>query len=803
MILPKTADFGTHLAAISGKASRFALIIAPFYRSFSSDVISVPVPTRTDDLTAGPLRLLHLEDNPGDAELVNHAVTREFANAQIIHTHDRAGFQLAIKNGHYDVILLDHSLKDFDGMEALQTARAEAPQTPVIFVSGTLGEELAVKAVKSGASDYIPKTKLSQLAPAIRRALREARERRAGSPAGTAAATGDAVIGQNLDGVITSWNAGAETLFGYRAAEACGHSIMMLMPPDRVAEGQRILERIRRGEFAQSFDTVRVRKDGSPVHITLTISPVRNADGAVTGASQVAREISSGKDAPESPRASEEQYRLLFESNPTPTLLYDHEKLAFLSVNEAAVRHYGFSREEFAAMTLAGLALPEEIPAFVQKLSSLNSEAGNAGIWRHRKKDGKLVEMEITAQPVVFAEKRAWLSLAVDVTERLSLEAQLRQSQKMESVGQLAGGIAHDFNNLLTVITGHTGLLLAMDLAPKVAEPVREISEAAKRAADLTRQLLTFSRKNVLQPLVMDLNEVVNNVGKMLRRILGEDIALEVSFSPSLPSIKADLGMLEQVLLNLAVNSRDAMPRGGQLSISTSSVMIDQARVQQNPEAFTGRYVCLSFADTGCGIPPENLPRIFEPFFTTKELDRGTGLGLATVYGIVKQHQGWIEVSSQLNLGTTFQIFLPACSERSGTLSASPGEQRVIGGTETLLVVEDEAPLLKLMDHILGSYGYEVLGCSSGKAALELWGEHRARIDLLLTDMILPDGMAGPELAQILKSAKPGIKVVYTSGYNTEKLMKDFTMDDGSNFLQKPFHARKLAETVYDCLSGK
>ncbi len=759
----------------------------------------MPVPTRTDDLTAGRLRLLHLEDNPADAELIHRAVTREFAHAQIVHTPDRATFLSAIKNGPYDLILLDYSLPDFDGIEALGIARAETPGTPVIFISGTLGAEVALKAGKNGATDCVPKDKLPRLADAVRAALREARERQGdvvSSPA-------DAVIGKNLDGIITSWNSGAEKLFGYREAEACGHSITMLMPPDRAAEEHRILESVRRGETIESFETVRVRKDGSPVHVSVTVSPVRNADGAIVGASNLARAISAGRGAGESPRASEDQYRFLFESNPTPTLLYDHEKLALLSVNEAAVRHYGFSREEFAAMTLASLALPEEIPAFVQKLSSLTGEAGNAGIWRHRKKDGRLVEMEITAQPVVFAEKRAWLSLAVDVTERLSLEAQLRQSQKMESVGQLAGGIAHDFNNLLTVITGHTGLLLATDLSPKVAEPVREISEAAKRAADLTRQLLTFSRKNILQPLVIDLNEVVNNVGKMLRRILGEDIALEVSFSPSLPSVKADLGMLEQVLLNLAVNSRDAMPRGGSLSISTSSVMIDQARVQQNPEAFTGRYVCLSFADTGCGIPPENLPRIFEPFFTTKELDRGTGLGLATVYGIIKQHQGWIEVSSELNRGTTFQIFLPACNERSGTLSATPGEQRVIGGTETLLVVEDEAPLLKLMDHILGSYGYEVLGCSSGKAALELWGEHRARIDLLLTDMILPDGMAGPELAQILKSAKPGIKVVYTSGYSTEKLMKEFTMDGGSNFLQKPFHARKLAETVYDCLSGK
>jgi nitrogen-specific signal transduction histidine kinase/CheY-like chemotaxis protein len=411
--------------------------------------------------------------------------------------------------------------------------------------------------------------------------------------------------------------------------------------------------------------------------------------------------------------------------------------------------------------------------------------------------------MEITSHAMVFEGRPAWLSLASDVTERLSLEAQLRQSQKMESVGQLAGGIAHDFNNLLTVINGHTGLLLAMEnLSPKIAEPLKDISEAAKRAAELTRQLLTFSRKNDLQPQILDLKEVVGNVSKMLRRIVGEDISLEVSLAPNLPAVKADLGMLEQVLLNLAVNSRDAMPRGGRLTINAATVVIDKAHLLKNPEAGTGRFVCLKFADTGCGIPQENLPRIFEPFFTTKELDRGTGLGLATVYGIIKQHQGWIEVSSQVGKGTTFQIFLPASSARSDMLARTSAEQRVIGGTETLLVVEDEGPLLKLIHHILGSYGYEVLGCSTGKAALEIWEEHRRKIDLLLTDMILPDGMAGPELAEILKTSKPGLKVVYTSGYNTEKLAREFTLDRTSHFIQKPFHARKLAETVYDCLKG-
>jgi PAS domain S-box-containing protein len=500
-------------------------------------------------------------------------------------------------------------------------------------------------------------------------------------------------------------------------------------------------------------------------------------------------------------RASENQYRLLFDSNPTPIFTFDDTTLAFISVNEAAIRHYGYSKEEFLKLSLRDLAPPQDLPVFLDKLSQPTPGAGNSGIWRHRTKSGKFSEMEITSHHIL--PQKIYLSLAMDVTQRLSLEAQLRQSQKMDSIGQLAGGIAHDFNNLLTVINGHAGLLLAGEkLTTRGADSLKEIVEAGKRAGALTRQLMTFSRKQESHPQVVDLNEVVNHITKMLRRILGEDVALQVEFSPGLPSIKADLGMIEQILLNLAVNSRDAMPRGGQLHITTSVVAIDAATARQNPEAAPGDFVCLTFSDTGCGIAPENLGRIFEPFFTTKELDRGTGLGLATVYGIVKQHQGWITVQSRLEEGTTFQIFLPSCAGRSGALQMTPTEQKVIGGTETLLVVEDEAPLLKLMQHILESHGYKVLGCANGRQALATWGEHPKRIDLLLTDLILPDGMAGTELARILHLAKPALKVLYTSGYNAERLAKEFPPGTHVNLVQKPFHARRLAEMVFETLNS-
>jgi PAS domain S-box-containing protein len=501
-------------------------------------------------------------------------------------------------------------------------------------------------------------------------------------------------------------------------------------------------------------------------------------------------------------KASENQYRQLFESNPTPIFTYDEETLAFLAVNNAAVTHYGYSKEEFQQMTLRDIVLPEELPGFLDKLAKWTPETAYSGVWHHRVKNGKLAEMEITSHPL--GTEKWWLSLVVDVTERLNLEAQLRQAQKMESVGQLAGGIAHDFNNLLTVINGHAGLIMADDkLDPQAAESVREISEAGRRASGLTRQLMAFSRKQELVLQVVDLNGIVNNITKMLRRILGEDVALHVDSSPGLPSIKADLGMIEQILLNLSVNSRDAMPRGGRLHIATADVNIDAAVVRQNPEASPGRFVRLSFSDTGCGIAPENLSRIFEPFFTTKELDRGTGLGLATVYGIVKQHRGWIDVTSKIGEGTSFHVYFPATTQKSTAILSSTGEPKVIGGTETLLVVEDEVPLLKLMHHILESYGYKVLDSSNGKAALEVWEKNKAKIDLLLTDLILPDGMAGPELAKVLQTEKPDLKVLYTSGYDTERLAKEFAPGARVNFIQKPFHVRKLAEAVHACLNAR
>ncbi len=390
-----------------------------------------------------------------------------------------------------------------------------------------------------------------------------------------------------------------------------------------------------------------------------------------------------------------------------------------------------------------------------------------------------------------------------DITERLNLESQLRHSQKMESVGQLASGVAHDFNNILTVIQGHAGLLAARpNLLPEMAKPLQSISFAAERAASLTRQLLMFSRKQVAQPKSIDLKEVIENMSKMLKRLLGETITLKYNPSSRVPLIQGDAGMMEQVLMNLAVNGRDAMTKGGEMTISTYAVEISDAYVKLHSEARTGLFVCLRVSDTGYGMDTTTVNRIFEPFFTTKPVGKGTGLGLATVYGIVKQHQGWIEVTSQVGQGSTFNIFIPSSTKSIEASGEKPFTGAVRGGNETVLVVEDEPVLRELAHLILQDCGYRVLEASNGVEALSLWHGQRQPIHLLFTDMIMPEGISGKELAGQLMVKQPKLKVIFTSGYSLDEIVGDDFRADGYKFLQKPYNHLSLARAVRETLDA-
>ncbi len=392
--------------------------------------------------------------------------------------------------------------------------------------------------------------------------------------------------------------------------------------------------------------------------------------------------------------------------------------------------------------------------------------------------------------------------LQTEMAERTRVEEALRQAQKMEAIGQLAGGIAHDFNNLLTIISGYTGCLLKdVSLAPQAHENLKQVDDAAQRAANLTRQLLNFSRKQVMQPQCLDLNEVVSQVAKMLHRILGEDYVLRIEVAEAPLVIHADRAMIEQVILNLAVNARDAMRKGGQLLLRTAPAEFTEDDARANPKARPGHFASLIVTDTGCGIPPDIMPRLFEPFFTTKDVGKGTGLGLATAYGITKQHDGWIGVESELGEGTTFRVFLPTQVGSTHSVEEPSSSMTPTGGTETILVVEDEPALRALAQEVLQYYGYQIYTACSGVDALKVWPDHAAKIDLLLTDMIMPDGMTGSELAKRLRADKSTLRVIYSSGYSMELVGRDGVLQEGLNFLPKPYTPQKLANLVRTCLN--
>ena len=387
--------------------------------------------------------------------------------------------------------------------------------------------------------------------------------------------------------------------------------------------------------------------------------------------------------------------------------------------------------------------------------------------------------------------------------ERKRLEEQLRQAQKMEAIGQLAGGVAHDFNNLLAVIQGNAelSLMTVSETDARTREFLKQITEASHRAANLTRQLLAFSRKQTVRLETVNLKTLIANLTKMLNRIIGEDIRLHCHYEGE-SFVQADAGMMEQIIVNLVVNSRDAMPHGGRLQISIKNVCIDETFDPAHPEARSGDFACLNVTDTGSGIAPENMARIFEPFFTTKEVGKGTGLGLATVYGIVKQHNGWVSVSSEVGKGTTFEVLLPSAKSPKAATAGPSSESALRGGTEKILLVEDDEAVRIMTRKLLESYGYQIVEAASGRKALDLWPSLGSSIDLLLTDIVMPDGVNGRDLADQLRRFLPDLKVIFVSGYSLSVIGgdTDFLKRRNNYFLQKPFQARALMETIRHCL---
>ncbi len=609
--------------------------------------------------------------------------------------------------------------------------------------------------------------------------------------------------GQTITPAVVSDN--IERLLGFTVEESCKYDwwVNSLHPEDR----DRVLAITGQNAPQKSYSIeYRVRhKDG-------TYRWVEDNNRAMSDASQQKAAVGIWTDITARKNA-EESLRLLgsaVEQSKESIMITDAEldlpgpKIIF--INPAFTQMTGYAAEEVIGKTPRILQGPGTDKAVLRRLRK-NLEQGEVfeGEAINYRKDGKEFDVEWQIAPLRNASGKITHFLATqhDITARKKLEAQFRQAQKMEGIGQLAGGVAHDFNNILAIIQMQSDLLKnSTGLSADQSEFAEEIGVTVQRAAALTRQLLLFSRREVYQPRNLDLSESIANTIKMLRRILGENIEVQLKLASQPMFLHADAGMLDQVLLNLAVNARDAMPNGGQLVIETSGCEFDEFAASQSTQVRVGSFVRLSVSDSGCGIPPEILPRIFEPFFTTKEVGKGTGLGLATVLGIVQQHEGWINVYSELNHGTTFRIYLPRLVNNGHRKSEDPALTAMRGGNETILLAEDDPALRVSVRKVLSQLGYRILEAPTGPKALQVWKENRDEIRLLLTDLVMPGGMTGRDLAQHLLQEYPELKVIYMSGFSAEVVGKDFPLKEGGNFLTKPFQALKLAQTIRDSLDN-
>ncbi|MBI1955713.1 MAG: PAS domain S-box protein [Acidobacteria bacterium] len=611
-----------------------------------------------------------------------------------------------------------------------------------------------------------------------------------------------AIIALDREGNIETWNPAAAKMLGWLEEEVLGRPLPMI-PVEGQARHRRILESLQNGNILRGEVVEPLRKDGTRLMASLFVSPLLDESSRVNGSIGILLDITRQKVAEEALRASEERYCDLFENAKDMICTRDMDG-NFTSVNREYERVTGYTREELLGMNITQLVASEYRPLVDKFMREVASGVSRTIVESEIvTKDGRRVPVEVNARVIYKDGKPVEVqSIARDLSEQKQLQAQLWQAQKMEAVGRLAGGVAHDFNNLLNVIGGYSEMLL--DEAGKgstLRHYAEEIRKAADQAASVTRQLLAFSRKQVMQPRVLDLTDLVTDLSKMLRRLIGEDVQLSTVLQPALGLVKADPSQLEQVIMNLVVNARDAMPQGGRLTIETANVELDEGYTRLHPSCQPGPYVLLAVSDAGVEMDAQIRSHIFEPFFTTKPLGKGTGLGLAMVYGIVKQSGGYIWVYSEPGHGTTFKIYLPRVEAAAEFLQERQDATPLPRGSETVLVVEDEPAVRELAREFLESSGYQVLDADGGAAALELVKQYPSPIHLLLTDVIMPQ-MSGKELASEVTELLPETKVLYMSGYTDDIIADHGILEAGTYFLQKPFTRDALANKVRAVLQG-
>jgi len=629
------------------------------------------------------LRVLHIEDSIRDAQLLSRHLLRAGYELTSERVETADAMRAALKASEWDVILCDYSMPQLNALAALSVMKETGLDIPFIIISGTVGEDVAVEAMRCGAHDYLMKGNLVRLVPTIEREVQEARNRRA----------------------------------------------------------QRETEKALRD--------------------------------------------------------SHQGLRALFAAIPDLIFVFDVDG-RFLEIAQTDPSYYR-PTDSLIGKSLTDVYPKTESDFFLENIRAALNEGQLCRVEYSVELDGKEVWFDGSISPL---SKDSVIWIARDITERKLLEEQFRQSQKMEAIGRLAGGIAHDFNNLLTAIIGYSQVVLSrLEEDDAIRWQIKEIEKAGRFAASLTNQLLAFSRKQLLQPRVLDLNSVILGIEKMLHRLIGEDVEMIVKLNPQLGNVKADPGQIEQVIMNLAVNARDAMLTGGKLTIETDNVVLDETYASQHANVSPGPYALLAISDSGTGMDKETQARIFEPFFTTKELGKGTGLGLSTVFGIVKQSGGHIWLYSELGSGTTFKVYLPLVDQPTQTIDVAVPQVETLTGTETILLVEDEEMVRTLTKEVLLSKGYKVLEAEDATNALELYEQHNETIHLIITDVVMPR-ISGRSLVETIKLSQPEIKVLYMSGYTDNAIVHHGVIDEGTAFLQKPFTPDGLARKVREVLDA-
>ena len=618
-----------------------------------------------------------------------------------------------------------------------------------------------------------------------------------------------AIFTLDTEGRVADWNEGARAMTGYEAHEVLGQPCSVFYQAEDIAAGipaQGLSLAAAKGRHETRG--LRVRRDGSLFTAETVLTAVRSADQQLLGYGAITRDVSEHAALQERLSASERRLRSLVDTvldTLVDGLIIIDARGTIQVYNRACERLFGYSAAEVVGQNVKMLLPAAVRPGHDQFLQNYLDTGIRKIIGRPRevpgcRKDGSTFPMNLSVGETTVGGEPIYVGVIHDLTERNRTENELRHSQKMEAVGQLTGGIAHDFNNILMVILANVDTIIDDEAVPSgVLDRVHQIDRAAQRAAELTRQLLAFSRKQTLQPQLTDLNDIVTSTVRLIRRTFAEDITVETALARDLWTISIDRTQLESALVNLCINARDAMPKGGKLLLQTDNVVLDEDYVAENPDAVAGEQVLIAITDTGEGIAPENLDKVFEPFFTTKEIGRGTGLGLSMVYGFIKQSHGHIKVYSELDCGTSIKLYLPRVVG-TGEAPAPASDLALAGGSERILVVEDDPQVRRGVVRQLRSLGYAVEEASDGAAGLTAFLAAAPAYDLLLTDLVMPGTLSGRSLADEVMQRRPGTPVVFMSGYTEEAVVRQVRLDPGMRLLAKPFRKRDLARMIRSVL---